>query len=110
MNTYFIHGIECAAAIGQKDWQKAISQKLLINLEWQTNEQNISSTTNDSELIIKNIIKLATSQHWHSLTELAEQIKLLAQSQFGTHSFQITLSIPHAYANTKSIGLTIAHP
>lgn len=111
MNTYFIHGIECAALIGQQDWQKAIPQKLLINIEWQTaHDQNIQSNTNEFEIIIKNIIALADSQHWHSLAELAEQIKLLAQSQLGADSFQITLSIPHAYTHTKSIGLTIAYP
>lgn len=110
MNTYFIHGIECALAIGQKEWQKAISQKLLINIEWQLNDQHISTNTNDYELIIKHIIDLAASQHWLSLSDLAEQIKILAKSQFSTDSFQITLTIPHADANCKSVGITITHP
>jgi dihydroneopterin aldolase len=111
MNNYFIHGIECAVHIGQSDWQKSISQKIIINIEWQsTLEQNICSNTNDFELTIKNIIKLASSQHWHSLTELAEQIKLLIQSQISALNFQITLTIPHAYAQTKSFGINIAYP
>ncbi len=111
MNTYFIHGIECAACIGQSDWQKSISQKLIINIEWRsTIDQNNVSNTNDLESIIKNIIELTSSKHWHSLAELAEQIKLLTQPMLNTNQFQITLSIPHAYAQTKSIGITIVHP
>ena len=113
MNRYFIHGLECTAHIGQNAWQKSVSQKLIIDIEWspETNPNTpslLNNTSIDFELIIKNITELTSSKHWQSIDELTDQIKkqILVQSC----QFRITVSIPHAYSQIKSTGLTIEYP
>lgn len=113
MNRYFIHGLECTAHIGQNNWQKSVSQKIIVDIEWwPETQQNTASLLNNSsvdfEIIINSITELTSSKHWQSIDELTDQIKLLIPLRSGP--FRITLSIPNAYAQTKSIGLTIESP
>lgn len=117
MQTHFIRGLATSAKIGQETWQKAIDQKILIDLEWQNNQRNIDSTahsassniTSDStySLIISKINELISSKQWDSLGTLIKELEQFLQNEIHLTKFKLTITAPHLLSNTQAIGASI---
>lgn len=112
MNTYFINGLHITAYIGTKSWQKAVPQKILVDIALQSeiipsDNQNQNSLSFDYENFSQQIINKMSTPHWDSLEIFGNQLSQHIQTTMQINWLKITISIPHGLANMQVLGLVI---
>ena len=107
-----INNLELFCIVGINDWERITPQKIIIDLEIETN-LNLSIETDDISktvnyrTIVKNIIKIIGSSKYKLIESIAGKISEICFEDNNILSVQISVFKPGAVRNTKSVGVSI---
>jgi len=112
LDIIYIHGIECECVIGVWKWEKAITQKLIIDLDLATDitKSAKSDDLNDTlnyKVISDRVINFAKENQFDLIETLIERISEVVLSEFDIPWVRIKLDKGGAVKNVKNVGILI---
>ncbi|MBY6033071.1 dihydroneopterin aldolase [Marinobacter daepoensis] len=111
-DTVLIEGLAVDAVIGVYDWEREITQQLVVDLElaWDNSVPGASDDVADAldyaEVSAK-VSECLQSLQPSLLEKAAEDVAALLQSEFGVRWLRLTLSKPGAVPAARSVGVRI---
>jgi dihydroneopterin aldolase len=112
MDTVYIRDLKIDAQIGIYDWEKAIRQKIRIDLDmaWDNTvpaaSDDIADALNYKETAQK-VTELVQSQHFDLVERLAEEIAGMLMRDMNVPWLRLTLGKPGAVKNSGEVGVCI---
>lgn len=112
MDTVYIRDLKIDANIGIYEWEKAIQQKIRIDLDMAWNNSvpaasdDIADALNYKETAQK-ITALVQSQHFDLVERLAEEIAAMLMEEMKIPWLRLTLGKPGAVKNSSEVGVCI---
>ncbi|MCZ2721157.1 dihydroneopterin aldolase [Marinomonas sp. 15G1-11] len=108
----FIEGLKTEAVIGVYDWEKAIQQTLVFDLEMQHDNRLPAATddlskTLDYEAISNFITDFCSTNVFELIETLAEKLCAELIETFSIHSITMTLRKPGAVPTANAVGVKI---
>ncbi|MBY5993706.1 dihydroneopterin aldolase [Ferrimonas balearica] len=108
----FIQGLECQAVIGVFEWEKAIRQTLVLDLEMAWDNRKAAAADDYSQALCYDSVSKAVTELVegtpHELVEtVAEKVAALVQSRFAVAGVRVRVSKPGAVANARTVGVQI---
>lgn len=112
MDTIYIHGIKCPCTIGVWEWEKAITQTLVLDIDIAANIKSAAASDDLSDALdyqaIAQCAQNYAKENSHQLIEtLAERLAELILSEFDTPWVKIRLDKGGAVKDVKHVGLVI---
>ena len=112
MDRIFINQFSVDATIGIHAWEKAIKQKLILDLELGTYGKKAAASDNikdalDYHAVIKAITTFIDNNPCELVETLAENIATLLQKDFKISWLTLKLTKPQAIKNIKEVGIMI---
>ena len=112
MDKVFIEELKVVAKIGVWEWERRITQNLIVNIEVASDIEKVAQSDDlQDALSYKEIAQRVTSfveQSDYRLVEsVAQGIADLILHEFPTNWCRITVSKPKAVENSRNVGVTI---
>jgi dihydroneopterin aldolase len=112
MDIVFIKELQLEAVIGCLDWEREVTQQLLLDLELETDCKKISATDdinmaiNYAELS-ERVQAYVAGTSFQLIETLAQNIAELIQNEFGVQKLTLTLYKPGAVPTAKTVGVRL---
>ncbi|MGV6807528.1 MAG: dihydroneopterin aldolase [bacterium] len=108
----YIKGLEVETIIGVFDWEQRVRQRLVIDLEMQSNFEQAAksdalSNTLDYGAISERLTEATKQSRFKLLESLAERLAAILQDEFGISSFTLSVSKPGAVSNAETVGVRL---
>lgn len=112
LDIVFIEKIEVATVIGVYDWEKKISQCLLLDLQMAWNNQLAAENDDISKAldyakVAETVEKFAANSRFELVETFAERLATLLMQQFGIVWIKLKVTKPGAVATAKGVGVEI---
>ena len=112
MDTVFIKGLKAASVIGCYDWERAIRQTLVIDLELKTDFARAAHTDAlgdalDYAAISQRLIVACDAARFQLLEALAEHLASLLLGEFAITGLRMTITKPGAVPEADGVGVVI---
>ncbi|AOM42257.1 bifunctional dihydroneopterin aldolase/7,8-dihydroneopterin epimerase [Xenorhabdus hominickii] len=112
MDIVFIEELTVITTIGVYDWEQAIKQKLVFDIEMGWDNQRAASSDNvghclDYAKVSEAVIHHVESQRFALVERVAEEVADILLNQFHSPWVRIKVSKPGAVAHAKSVGVVI---
>jgi len=108
----FIHELTACAAIGAYDWEHAIKQRLVFNIEMEWDfaqavaTDDVQYCLNYAEVAEK-ILAVVESKPFKLVETVAHQVADLLQQDYAIRALRIELHKPKAVAQASSVGVIV---
>ena len=111
-NNIFLHGLKLVTKIGVPDWERAISQQLIIDVDIQLKGDQIFDSNDISKTIdyalIESEIKMIASKHKHHLLEdFGEDIISCLKEKFYFEKIILKISKQKILPDTNFVGVIL---
>jgi dihydroneopterin aldolase len=111
-DTVFIKCLRTEAVIGVYDWERTITQPLIIDIELATDTAKAAASDHIEDALdyaaISRRIMETTQDSSHQLIEtLAEQLAALVLSEFAVKAVKMTVTKPSAVPEAQAVGVVI---
>jgi dihydroneopterin aldolase len=111
-NNIFLHGLKLVTNIGVPDWERAISQQLIIDVDIQLKGDQIFDSNDISKTIdyalIESEIKMIASKHKHHLLEdFGEDIISCLKEKFYFEKIILKISKQKILPDTDFVGVIL---
>ncbi|MBN8412307.1 dihydroneopterin aldolase [Halomonas denitrificans] len=112
MDQVLIEGLELDTVIGVYDWERSITQRLIVDLTLATDiraaaaDDDLSKTL-DYDAISRRIGVFASEHDFQLVETFAERLASLLMQEYGISWLRMTLRKPGAVANAASVGVRI---
>lgn len=108
----YINELEAETVIGIYDWERKIRQKVVLDLEMQSDIYKGSVTDNiedalDYKAVSKRLAAFIEDSEFFLVETLAENISNILLNEFEIPWFKLKLSKPGAVSNAKDVGVII---
>lgn len=112
MDIVYIRNLVLEASVGIYDWEKAIKQKVRLNLEmaWDNAQPAHSNRIEDClnyKTVAEQVIALLDAKHYDLVEELAEDIAAMLIRETGTPWLKVTVGKPVAVKQAEEVGVQI---
>jgi len=112
MDYVFIEGLEIDCTIGIYDWEKAIKQKLVLDIEMAHDNKKPAHTDNiadalDYEAVSHTLIHYLETTPIELVERVAEEVARILQNQFAIPWLKVRVRKPDAIKVAKSVGVCI---
>ncbi|MCC5811280.1 MAG: dihydroneopterin aldolase [Ectothiorhodospiraceae bacterium] len=112
MNRVFVEGLSVQAVIGTYDWERELSQTVVLDLEmaWDTSspaEHDDLAQALDYTAVCRFTTDLVQQGRFHLLETLAERLAAALQEQFGIRWLRIRVAKPGAVAGARTVGVVV---
>ena len=112
MDTIYLNGLKCACTIGVWEWEKAITQTLVLDIELATNAANAAENDNlndalDYQAVTERVQSYAKDNSFALIETLAERLASMILDEFETSWVRIKLDKGQAVNNVKNVGIII---
>ena len=112
LDTVFIRGLKAVSVIGCYDWERDIRQKLVIDLELQTDFARAAGTDAienalDYALVSQRVIMVCGESRFYLLEALAEHLATTVLAEFPVASLRISITKPNAVEDAEGVGVVI---
>ena len=111
-NNIFLHGIKLNTKIGVPEWERSVSQQLLIDVDIQLKGSQIFKGNDISKTIdyalIESEIKTISSNHQHQLLEdFGEEIINCLKEKFKFEKIKLKISKQKILPDTNFVGVIL---
>ncbi|MCW9011064.1 dihydroneopterin aldolase [Marinobacter sp.] len=111
-DTVLIEGLAVETVIGVYDWEREVTQRLLVDLElaWDNSVPGASDDVADAldyAAVSERVSQCLKTLQPELLERAAEEVARLLQSEFGVCWLRLTLSKPGAVPAARSVGVRI---
>lgn len=111
-NHIFLHGLKLNTKIGVPNWERSISQQLLLDIDIQlkgneTFKSNDISKTIDYALIESEIINIGSKHKHHLLEDFGEEIINSLKEKFQFEKIRLKISKQKILPDTDFVGIIL---
>lgn len=112
MDKVFIEGLEAFAVIGVYEWEQAIRQRLLLDIELKTCSKKAGRSDDlddalDYFSISERLLAVLENERFALLEALAERLSDVLQQEFNVTGLQLRIQKPTAVKRAQTVGLKI---
>ena len=112
MDTIFIHGLQCECVIGVWDWEKKITQTLVLDIDLAADIRKAAASDNlqdtlDYKKIADRVIEFAQANPCDLIETLVERLAELILKEFEVPWVRIKLDKGGAVKRVKHVGVLI---
>lgn len=112
MDIIYLHGLKCECTIGVWEWEKAITQTLILDIELATNaakaaEHDDLKDALDYQAVVERVQAFAKDNAFELIETLVERLALLILGEFDTPWLRIKLDKGQAVKGVKNVGVVI---
>jgi len=112
LDTIFLHGLKCHCVIGVWEWEKRITQTLVLDIDLGTDIRQSAKTdklqdTLNYKKIAERVIEFAESSRFDLIETLIEKIAALIIDEFDVAWLRIKLDKGGAVKNVGNVGIVI---
>jgi 7,8-dihydroneopterin aldolase/epimerase/oxygenase len=112
MDKLRVTGLALTASIGVRDWETRVRQRVLVDLEWDTDAQRAAQRddlddADDYSSVVRCVTDLVDARRFNLIESLAHAIaeQVLAQTRIGR--IVVTLHKPSAVPGARDTSITI---
>ena len=107
-----IEGLAVETVIGVYDWERNIQQRLVFDIEMQTDISKAAQTddleyTLDYDAISRAVIALAENSEYQLVESLAEALAAMIVSEFSVSWLKLKVSKPNALSAARNVAVQI---
>ena len=112
MDIVFIEALEIECVIGIYDWEREITQKVVLDIEMAFDNRppaasdDIADTLN-YKAVSKRLIEYVSASEFGLVETLAERCAAIVIEEFNVASVRLKLSKPGAVRGARAVGVTI---
>lgn len=111
-DSVFIKGLRVETVIGVYDWERNITQPLIIDLELACDTQKAAASDSlhdalDYAAISARVIEVCRASSHQLIETLAEQLATLVLADFSVTKVKLTITKPGAVAEATGVGVVI---
>jgi len=108
----FLQGLTAHCVVGVWEWEKAITQKIVVDLELATDIAKSAKTdqledTLDYKSIAERVIQMLEESRFQLIETMAEAVAELLQTEFSIAWVKVTINKGGAVKNVKNVGVQI---
>ena len=112
LDTIYIHGLQCECVIGVWEWEKAITQTLVLDIDLATDVRPAAKSddlkdTLDYKKVADRVIEYAKENPFDLIETLIERISEVILNEFDVPWVRIKLDKGGAVKNVKHVGILI---
>ena len=112
MDIVFIEALEIDTVIGIYDWERTITQKVVLDIEMAFDNRKPAQTdaitdTLDYKAVSKRLIAFVQQSQYGLVETLAEECARIIREEFGVAWLRLKLSKPGAVTGSKAVGVII---
>lgn len=112
MDIVYIKELEAETVIGIYDWERKIRQKIVLDIEMQSDIHRASLTDNienalDYKAVSKRLLSFVEASEFFLVETLAENIANILLEEFKVPWIRLKLSKPGAVSRSKDVGVII---
>jgi dihydroneopterin aldolase len=112
MDIIYLHGLKCECTIGVWEWEKAITQTLVLDIELATDTAKAAKNDDlkealDYQAITERVHAYAKDNAFELIETLVERIAALILNDFDTAWVRIKLDKGQAVKGVKNVGVII---
>ncbi|MBN4074984.1 MAG: dihydroneopterin aldolase [SAR86 cluster bacterium] len=112
MDIVYIRGLEVKTVIGIYDWEKAIKQKITIDIEMASDIKKAAASDEisdalDYKSVSKRLISFVEESEIQLIETLAEKISEIVLSEFDVSWLKLSLGKPGAVTGSRDVGVII---
>jgi dihydroneopterin aldolase len=112
MDTIIIQGLVVECIIGCLEWERAIKQKVSLDLSLDTDITKAASTDKvddclNYDKLCKELTAFIGTSSFHLIETMAERIAELVLKNYPCTALRLTLNKPAAVANAQQVGVSI---
>lgn len=112
MDKLSVIGLEVSALIGVHAWERGVRQRLLIDLELETDAQRVVATDDldaalDYGVIARRVCDIVATAHCRLIESLAEQIAQCLLAEFQVDRLTVVVHKPAAVQNARDTCIEI---
>ncbi len=112
LDTIYIHGLQCKCVIGVWEWEKAITQTLVLDIDLATDIRPAASSddlkdTLDYKKVSDRVIEYAQANQFDLIETLIERLSEVILSEFNVPWVRIKLDKGGAVKHVNHVGILI---
>jgi len=112
LDTIYIHGLQCECVIGVWEWEKAITQTLVLDIDLATDVRPAAKSddlkdTLDYKKVADRVIEYAQANPFDLIETLIERLSEVILNEFDVPWVRIKLDKGGAVKNVKHVGILI---
>lgn len=112
MDMIYLHGLKCECTIGVWEWEKAITQTLVLDIELATDTAKAAENDDlkdalDYQAVTERIQAYAKDNAFELIETLVERLATLILADFDTPWVRIKLDKGQAVKGVKNVGVII---
>lgn len=112
MDRVFIEALEIDCVIGIYDWERKITQKVVLDIEMAFDNRRPAASddirdTLDYKAVSKRLIAYVGASSFGLVETLAERCAEIIREEFGVAWLRLTLSKPGAVTGSRAVGVII---
>lgn len=112
MDIVYLHGLKCECTIGVWEWEKAITQTLVLDIDIATDVTKAANNDDlkkalDYQAIAEHVKAYAKDNTFELIETLAERLSVSILSEFDTPWVRIKLDKSTAVKGVKNVGVVI---
>lgn len=112
LDTIYIHGLQCECVIGVWEWEKAITQTLVLDIDLATDIRPAASSddlkdTLDYKKVSDRVIEYAQANQFDLIETLIERLSEVILSEFNVPWVRIKLDKGGAVKHVNHVGILI---
>ncbi|MDP1698639.1 MAG: dihydroneopterin aldolase [Xanthomonadaceae bacterium] len=112
MDKVFIEALEIDCVIGIYDWERKITQKVVLDIEMAFDNRKPAASDNiadtlDYKAVSKRLIAFVGASNFGLVESLAERCAEIVRLEFGVSWLRLKLSKPGAVTGSRAVGVII---
>ena len=112
MDTIFLQGITAHCVVGVWDWEKSITQKIIVDLELATDITQAAKTdqledTLDYKSIAEAVIAMLEASRFQLIEKMAEEVAELVMQQYSIPWVKVRINKGGAVKHVANVGVMI---
>ena len=112
MDIIFLHGLEVECVIGVWEWERQITQKIVIDLDmgWDISQAAASDDLSDTlsyKDVAKRVVAHVEDVKANLVERLAEDIAHILLDEFGCQWCRVRVNKPGAITGSKDVGVVV---
>ena len=112
MDTIYLHGLKCDCTIGVWEWEKAITQTLVLDIDLASDNRKAAANDNlkdalNYQAVTERVQAFAKDNTFELIETLAEKLAEIILAEFDTHWVRIKLDKGQAVKGVKNVGVII---
>jgi dihydroneopterin aldolase len=112
-DTIFVNGLTAECIIGLWDWERQVKQKLVIDLELETDIRKAAASerledTIDFERVSRRLVKYVEESNFHLVETLIDRLARIVLTEFDVPAVRLRINKQGAVRDSRDVGIVIS--